>query len=158
VVGDASADPKFTFEDLGNAIRKIRVDMGVPIELESGARLGIGKGLRGQYCAVFSIRYSAVDGGEGGQDGQLLYIKPAYYRDDTDVPVDVRQYATTNKDFPHETTLDQFFGEAQFESYRALGEYELHRILGECDGRNVSLEGFFGLARRHMGSGAAQTP
>src|SRR5262249_22711916 len=31
VVSDAGADPSFNFDDLGNAIRKIRNDLGVPI-------------------------------------------------------------------------------------------------------------------------------
>jgi hypothetical protein len=33
VVSDAGCDPHGTFEDLGNAIRKIRIDLGVPIDL-----------------------------------------------------------------------------------------------------------------------------
>lgn len=158
VVGDASADPKFTFEDLGNAIRKVRVDMGIPIGLESGAHLNIGRGSHGQYCALFSVKYSAVDGGGSDGDGRMLYVKPALYRQDPGVPVDVCQYATTSKAFPHETTLDQFFGEAQFESYRALGEYELGQIMGECEGRSASLDELFGLARQHIDRRAAQTP
>ena len=32
VVSDAGADPTFTYEDLGNAVRKIRVDLGIPID------------------------------------------------------------------------------------------------------------------------------
>jgi len=31
-------------------------------------------------------------------------------------------YGRQNKDFPNETTSDQFFDEAQFESYRKLGD------------------------------------
>ena len=34
VLSDAGADPKFTFDDLGNAIRKIRTDLGVPIDID----------------------------------------------------------------------------------------------------------------------------
>lgn len=33
VLSDAGVDPKCTFEDLGNAIRKIRTDLGVPIDI-----------------------------------------------------------------------------------------------------------------------------
>ena len=35
LVVDAGCDPHATFEDLGNAIRKIRIDLGIDIELES---------------------------------------------------------------------------------------------------------------------------
>jgi hypothetical protein len=45
------------------------------------------------------------------------------------VPMDVMRYAGRNPDFPHEPTLDQFFGEAKFESYRALGQHEIETML-----------------------------
>ena len=32
---EAGADPDYQFEDLGNAVRKIRLDQGVPIEFEA---------------------------------------------------------------------------------------------------------------------------
>jgi hypothetical protein len=37
------------------------------------------------------------------------------------MPMDVRAYRNANADFPHESTLEQFFEESQFESYRQLG-------------------------------------
>ncbi|MBI2537923.1 MAG: hypothetical protein HYW06_13380, partial [Gemmatimonadetes bacterium] len=40
-----------------------------------------------------------------------------------DEPVDVAQYQADHPRFPQETTLDQFFDEAQWESYRCLGEH-----------------------------------
>ena len=33
VLSDAGQDAEYTFEDLGNAIRKIRIDLGIPIEM-----------------------------------------------------------------------------------------------------------------------------
>ncbi|MGH8644661.1 MAG: hypothetical protein ACREX4_09470 [Gammaproteobacteria bacterium] len=36
-------------------------------------------------------------------------------------PTDVLHYASTDANFPHQTTVDQFFDEPQFESYRRLG-------------------------------------
>ena len=35
IVCDADADPKFEFEDIGNAIRKIRIDFGIDIEIDT---------------------------------------------------------------------------------------------------------------------------
>ena len=35
---------------------------------------------------------------------------------------DVVGYATTNPDFPNDTTENQWFDEAHFENYRALGQ------------------------------------
>jgi len=51
--------------------------------------------------------------------GWLLYLKPTYQG--TMERVDVRSYASTSLDFPHESTTDQWFSESQLESYRALG-------------------------------------
>ena len=39
--------------------------------------------------------------------------------------------ALSISDFPHETTLDQWFGESQFESYRRLGEYLMCKLYEE---------------------------
>jgi hypothetical protein len=35
---------------------------------------------------------------------------------------DVRQYRLENASFPQQSTVDQWFDESQFESYRKLGE------------------------------------
>ena len=36
--------------------------------------------------------------------------------------MDILCYRAMNQDFPQQTTADQFFDEAQWESYRKLGE------------------------------------
>src|SRR6185295_9745934 len=68
--------------------------------------------------------YKNVDGGTA--IGHLLYIKPAVY---DDCPADVRNYRKTNNTFPHESTVDQFFSESQFESYRSLGRHTIGEIM-----------------------------
>jgi hypothetical protein len=135
VVSDGGCDPTFTFEDLGNAIRKIRTDLGVPIdlteELEMFPRPKPGENLKGgSYVAKATIRYSAID--PNGVDGQLVYLKPSVYKDNN-LPRDVYNYAQESETFPHETTADQFFSESQFESYRALGRYVVNNICRNFD-------------------------
>jgi hypothetical protein len=44
------------------------------------------------------------------------------------LPADLYGYKDANPQFPNETTLDQFFGEVQVESYRELG-YQLAKQL-----------------------------
>jgi hypothetical protein len=130
VVSDGGCDPKCSFEDLGNAIRKIRTDLGVPIDIEfddmhprsSDATLR-----KGRYVTTARIRYSAID--DTQTDGWLVYIKPGLYEGKY-FPKDVYNYATESPDFPHETTADQFFSESQFESYRALGRHAFNEICG----------------------------
>jgi Patatin-like phospholipase len=135
VVSDAGCDPEATFEDLGNAIRKIRIDMGIAIDFQNGlpiySRAQAAEGdfpmESARHYALGTIRYSEVDqlaDGRRAPDGILLYLKPAVYGRE---PVDVRNYATKHREFPHETTADQWFSEPQLESYRALGLYVVDR-------------------------------
>ena len=137
VVSDASCDAGYAFEDLGNAIRKIRIDLGIPIEFPDGVAIDaarVGKGNR--HGAVGVIRYSAVDGEVA--DGVLLYLKATLSGDE---PADVLNYATSHSDFPHETTANQWFGESQFESYRMLGVHTVDTLSVSPDG-GVNLSRF----------------
>jgi hypothetical protein len=131
VVSDAGCDPNRTFDDLGNAIRKIRIDLGVPIEFGSDQPLFGGHaatdGAAFPGWAVGRIRYSQVDRPQGSResdeeyDGVLVYLKPTLCGGE---PMDVVNYAHRSETFPHESTTDQFFTESQFESYRSLGMFE----------------------------------
>ncbi len=129
VVSDAGQDGDFRFEDLGGAVRKIRIDFGIPITFEKGVKIySREQNTKGYYCAIGTIGYSCVDG--EGTDGVLVYIKPTFYGTE---PADVYQYAQSNKAFPHDSTADQWFDEAQFESYRMLGSYVIGLICGHAD-------------------------
>lgn len=126
VVSDAGCDPKCNLEDLGNAIRKIRVDLGVKIDIkkfeifsrdDADAKKTDPQGHPvAKCCAIGEIDYSAVD--PHGRKGTLIYLKPTLLGDE---PRDIYNYARTSLEFPHESTGDQWFSESQFESYRALG-------------------------------------
>ncbi|MGB8888483.1 MAG: hypothetical protein WCC87_17270 [Candidatus Korobacteraceae bacterium] len=97
MVLDSGCDPTFTYEDLGNALRKVRIDLKVPLEFEDQyIHLMRGKKRR---CAIAMIRYSAVDA--TWPDGQLIYIKSMLLGTE---PPDVKAYAATNPSFPHQRT------------------------------------------------------
>ena len=134
VVVDAGADPDYGFTDLANAVRRIRIDLGVRIELDaidiSAARRGNGN----PHCLTGTIHYDQVDGGNAV--GTLVYLKPALSGDE---PVDVRNYASAHPAFPHESTLNQWFGEAQFESYRMLGAHTVEAVAGVDKGRPAAM-------------------
>jgi hypothetical protein len=128
VVTDAAADESFGFSDLGNAIRKIRIDFGIDVEM--GPMHFVPRSVRDprdvpKYCAIGTIRYSTVDGNRPEDDGRLLYIKPAYYGTE---PRDVCAYADSYPSFPHQSTGDQWYSESQFEAYRQLGYYTLDQV------------------------------
>lgn len=144
VISDASADPKFTYEDLANAFRKIRIDLGIPIEfttpsmptpLSPDGRASSA----GHHCAIAQIYYNAVD--PGAPAGTIIYIKASLNGNE---PADVKQYAASSPPFPHQPTLDQFFDESQFESYRRLGLHIIEEICGAEAGehRTMNLDEF----------------
>jgi hypothetical protein len=134
VVSDAGEDPECSFADLGEAVRKIRIDFGIPIEF---GRMGIYSRSQvdalkdpGHNCAIGRIRYSVVDG-SAAPDGVIVYVKPACYGDE---PRDIYEYFKRSETFPHESTADQFFSESQFESYRMLGAHTLENLCTDCRG------------------------
>ena len=121
---DSGCDPKLAFEDLGNAVRKIFIDLGVRIRFDGLQALRTrplaadGPPDKIPYYAIGTIDYHTADGSASSDDGVVLYIKPAYHGTEG---AGIRSYATAKKDFPHESTADQWFTESQFESYRSLG-------------------------------------
>ncbi|HEV2800580.1 MAG TPA: patatin-like phospholipase family protein [Pyrinomonadaceae bacterium] len=136
VVADGSQDPKSRFEDLAGAVRKIRIDLGIPIDFIGGMPIYTkedkehrDKG-EARYSAIGLIRYSCADKDTSGQpakDGVIIYIKPAITGGE---PIDILNYASTSRTFPHESTADQNYTEQQLESYRALGSHVIQTI---CD-------------------------
>jgi hypothetical protein len=159
VLIDSGQDGKFAFEDLGNAVRKIYIDLGIRIRFnDAQANLPAlrtrptaldGPPDQIPYYAVGTIEYEDADGHEDGcADGCIVYIKPAVHGTEG---AGIRSYATAHEDFPHETTVDQWFTESQFESYRSLGLDIADRVLS--DGKVKAL-----IAKFIAGAGAAPPP
>jgi len=129
---DNGADPDYGFWDVGNLVRKARIDFGIHIQFRDTKWLrcnGFGPafggledlrkekdkdGLSKTHAAVAEIIYRT------GEPGTLVLLKPTLTGDE---PADVLQYLKEHGDFPQQTTLDQFFTEAQWESYRKLGKH-----------------------------------
>lgn len=139
VVSDAGCDGRAHFEDLGNAIRKIRIDFGIPIVFKRIQIVPTGDADRGLYCATAEIQYPAIDGEVA--NGELLYIKPTICgRGAVPVPYDIYSYSRSVGAFPHESTTDQWFSESQFESYRKLGEHAMEQVLATAQGPAAPIE------------------
>ena len=138
---DAGADPNYSFDDLGNAIRKCREDIGVEIELDTSPLVpkssgtsgdknsSDGKKLSSQHFVVGTIHYDMADP-DGGK-GIFVYIKASLTGDE---PADVLNYQTANPTFPHQSTADQWFSESQFESYRRLGQHIVETLFAGTKG------------------------
>ena len=67
------------------------------------------------HAILARIHYTDTD-----EFSWLLLVKPGLMGDEA---TDVLQYQRTHPLFPHEPTSDQYFDEAQWESYRKLGEH-----------------------------------
>ena len=144
VISDAACDPDYGFGDLGNAVRKIAIDLGVDIAFgtlhELKRRSKDGSVIKGAYYAVGKIDYknapewsAGAPPGEAAEEGYILYVKPGYHGTES---AGIVAYAAANAPFPHEITADQFFSESQFESYRRLGFEIMDGVLTEA-GKNV---------------------
>jgi hypothetical protein len=70
-----------------------------------------------KQIAVGKILYPA-NGDQPQETGEIIYLKLNLTKEDSS---DLLSYQIRNPDFPHQSTLDQFYSESQFESYRYLG-------------------------------------
>lgn len=85
------------------------------------------------YAALARVIYHDE---EDGTDRWLMYVKPALINAE---PRDVLTYHSQNTDFPQQTTGDQFFDEAQWESYRKLGEHIARCLFQPPSGEDAKL-------------------
>lgn len=153
ILSDAGCDANYEFGDIENLVRKARIDFGAEIDFYTGAEAARLFTLGSTELTVLSpedmpnshssrgvmlarIRYrerpgpAGADGREGPPfrpEATLLVIKPNLH---DALDVDLLAYAQKHESFPHESTGDQSFDEAQWESYHRLGE-DFGRSLSE---------------------------
>jgi hypothetical protein len=157
VILDAEADPDYTFQGLSDLVRKARLDFAAevvfltPGELDgltaavdtSGTPASFPAGVRSQFGEIDALRRDSaspesrahaalarVTYGDAddpvAQRSWLVYVKATSTGDE---PEDVRCYHRAHPDFPQEAAFDQFFDEAQWESYRWLGQHIGQHVL-----------------------------
>jgi hypothetical protein len=128
--------------DLANLMRKARIDLGVTVKLDLKALRPDSdneSNIVTKNAVCGTIRYPE------GKTGVLVYIKSSLTGKESE---DILTYDRENPDFPDESTGDQFFDEAQFESYRALG----YQIASTCF--KDSEDWFEGIYRSVLKNGA----
>ena len=136
---DAGTDRGASDDNLANMIRLVRTDFGVRIDVETGPLRNIGPDrLSTWHCAVGRIHYEDLDQGE--RPGVFVLLRTTMTGDE---PPDVQEYAAKNPEFPLQSTLDQFFDESQFESYRALGHHVASTTFGDPLAELDSMGGFW---------------
>jgi hypothetical protein len=156
IVCDASADPKFNFSELANAIQKVRADFGAIIDIndeqlatlmpraaDSAGTTGMADSAsagasRGYLIAP--IRYSTRVGQNPHnlrEVGTLILLRATAFRGS---PADVFCYRREHPEFPDQSTADQFFDEKQFDSYRELGYVTADHMLKEIEASGLEPE------------------
>jgi hypothetical protein len=132
---DCGADADYTFEDLANLMRIARIDLGAEFTLvpPNAVDLFLGKNLDRYFAADESdlkpfdpkavdnkcaLLYRVTFADPTRKACHVLFLKPRLIGE---APLDLFQYQSKNPSFPQQTTFDQFFDEAQWESYRKLG-------------------------------------
>ncbi len=109
---DGESDPDFTFQGLMTLVRHAQIDFGVRIESNlDEIRPDPTTSNSKSHFRLCPIYYP-----EGV--GLLLYIKLSVTGNESEL---IKRFRINNPDFPHQTTLDQFFDQEQFEAYRQLG-------------------------------------
>lgn len=137
---DGSADPRYEFSDLANAIEKVRTDFGVLIMFEHhGPEDLIPVRKPGDCCkseeAIEPIAYAKRAWLVGriiyadNTEGTLLYLTTTFTRE---LSADLLGYLRTHPEYPDEPTSDQFFDEQQFEAYRELGYQTAYAMLRDA--------------------------
>ncbi len=148
IVCDVGSDPAYRFQDLENLIRTVRLDFGYETEILGDGKLAeFLKSYGGPSAPVFADpdkwpdwrnAFTSPDCREfavalrvltPGEHLHIIWMKPRLL---ADAPADILGYAADNPQFPQQSTGDQFFNEAQWESYRRLGELCMTRLLDDC--------------------------
>lgn len=110
-------------QGIGGAIAKCRTDFGTEIDLDLRPLIpDPNTGRSDEHFRVGTIRYPAPPGKDPTDSkyrGNVVYLKTTYCGDE---PGDILHHKLTDPAFPQDATLNQWFSESDFESYRRLGE------------------------------------
>lgn len=114
IVSDASEDREATFKCLSLAIQKCRVDFNYTISLDIVPLSPTAAGFSERAFVMGTIDY-----GKDAERGSIVYLRPAITDHQS---TDVIALRRADGFFPHHPTINQWFSESLFESYRELGQ------------------------------------
>jgi hypothetical protein len=137
---DAEHDPTGSGNSLVEALRQIRIDEGITVDIDlSPLRPGPeGKPSAAHFVSGridYPLKKAVPDpaaklppgtGDLPASTGWLIVIKSSLTGDEPEM---IANYQRGNEPFPHQTTADLFFDDAQFEAYRELGEHMVETLL-----------------------------
>jgi hypothetical protein len=102
-------------------VRHAQIDLGVWIERRLDEIRPDAKSRYSRtHAELFRIHYPQAADGRPATIGLMSYLKLSLTGDEAEL---LKRYRTMHPDFPHQSTLDQFYDEKQFEAYRQLGAH-----------------------------------
>jgi len=145
-VCDGEADLGYKFESFNNAVRMASIEEDIRIDINLSSIIPEKKddgsyGLSKKSVAIGDIIYPPEKEGEPETYGKLIYIKSSLSEDNESLPVHVNNYRVGHPHFPHQSTADQFFDDAQFEAYRALGDHICEQAIKEMEEEEIIKKG-----------------
>jgi hypothetical protein len=171
LVVDAEQDRAISLSALVSSANRIKEDFGVSIGFldAKGPERLLGKAtdrypsgvtIAKSPFVVVAISYPELPGEAGrppvspGKQGVLIYIKSTMV---TGLEFSTEGYRAANPDFPHQSTVDQFFDPDQFEAYRDLGKTSCASMIKELGldgnlGNAAALLAQYGFPSSHMGA------
>jgi hypothetical protein len=141
IISDVGADNEYSFYDLKVLMKRTRTELHLSIEFEDGKdperliRPHTTNGFSQQPYAIAKI-YDLSDSSIRREPiGTLIYIKASVTASSRVYQKHSHKYQNYHPTFPHESTLDQFFDDDQWDAYENLGEEIANYVL---DMKNIS--------------------
>ena len=133
IASDAGADPDYSFSDLQTLMVRARNELEISIEFSEDQDPGkiirpdLRTGQSQKHHAIGKIYTLPTAGEEKKCNGYFVYVKASITAQKEKLRREERKndfysYKNYHPDFPHESTVDQFFDAKQWEAYRRLGE------------------------------------
>jgi hypothetical protein len=117
---DGEEDAGMTFHGLTTLQRMAEIDLGAQLDIDLDLLRLDSRGLSQSHFRFCRVRYPRGERGSDDDFGYLLYLKLSLTGNEGEF---IHRYRLDEPAFPHHSTADQFFSEAQFEAYRSLGEH-----------------------------------
>ncbi len=142
---DAGEDKEYKFKDLKNLIQRAKIELGVEISFpenetpEKVIKPNI-DGFSKRHFSIGEIHYK-------NKIGIFVYIKTSLTHKDKKENIKKLEcgnkkysyfdYKIYHPDFPHESTVDQFFDCFQWEAYEKLGEDTAEAFINEINSNEI---------------------
>jgi len=142
IASDAGADADYTFSDLQNLQIRARNELEISIEFpadqnpQNVIRPSLQTGQSQKHFCIANI-YQLTKNEEKEWIGYFVFVKASVVAQKHKLSASMRinddfySYKNYHPAFPHESTVDQFFDEQQWNAYKTLGENIGHELLKE---------------------------